>query len=232
VRRLLVCGAATLVAAAVLTAAALLWNGRGPDPATPPPILPTAAGAAPAGFAIPEGFLWAEARTASPLNQPGFRWTRADGVDLPPLVNPCGGPPPGTGGRVAARQVALVGPALWKAERLVVYRDAPAATRALAEHRTALRGCARHDEGDGTTTVWSTAPLALGEEALFVTGQRYRGATGVPGNHRGVLMRAGRSLLMYVDFGQRTTPARVSDVDTHIAHARVVAARIVTLPPG
>jgi hypothetical protein len=45
-------------------------------------------------------------------------------------------------------------------------------------------------------------------------------------------MRAGRSLLMYVDFGQRTTPARVSDVDTHIAHARVVAARIVTLPPG
>ena len=231
-RRVLVSGAAALVAAAVLTAAALLWNGRGPDPVTPPPIMPTAGGAAPAAFAIPEGFLWTEARTASPLDQPGFRWTRADGVDLPPLVNPCGGPPPGTGDRVAARQVALVGPTLWKAERLVVYRDPAAATRAFDEHRAALRGCARHDEGDGTVTVWTTAPLALGEDALFVTGQRYRGDAGVPGNHRGVLMRAGRAVLMYVDFGQRTAPARVSDVDSHVAHAREMATRIVTLPAG
>ena len=231
-RRELRYGAATLVAAAVLTAAALLWNGRGPGPLTPPPILPTAGAAPAAGFAIPEGLLWAEARTASPLDQPGFRWTRADGVDLPPLVNPCGGTPPGTADRVAARQVALVGPELWKAERVVVYRDAAAATRAFEAFRSALRGCAYHDEGDGTTTVWTTAPVAVGEEALFVTGQRYRGDAGVPGNHRGVLARAGRALLMYVDFGQRTAPARISEVDSHVAHAREVAARIVTQLPG
>ena len=229
-RRELGYGVATLVAAAVLTAAALLWNGRGPDPVTPPPILPTVNAAA--GFAIPEGLLWAESRTASPLNQPGFRWTRADGVDLPPLVNPCGGPPPGAEGRVAARQVALVGPELWKAERVVVYRDAAAATRAFEALRTALARCARHDEADGATTVWTTAPVAVGEEALFVSGQRYRDGTGVPGNHRGVLARAGRAVLMYVDFGQRTAPAQVSDVDLHVAHAREVAARVVTLSPG
>ena len=35
-RRELLYGAVTLVAAAVLTAAALLWNGRGPGPVTPP----------------------------------------------------------------------------------------------------------------------------------------------------------------------------------------------------
>jgi hypothetical protein len=105
VRRVLVSGAATLVAAAVLTAAALLWNGRGPDPVTPPPIMPTAGGAA-----------------------------------------------------------------------------------------------------------------------------RYRGDAGVPGNHRGVLMRAGRAVLMYVDFGQRTAPARVSDVDSHVAHAREIAAKLGTPP--
>jgi hypothetical protein len=37
---------------------------------------------------------------------------------------------------------------------------------------------------------------------------------------------------MYVDFGQRTAPAQVSDVDLHVAHAREVAARIVTRLPG
>jgi hypothetical protein len=192
-----------------------------PSPGT---VRPDAAG-------IPEGLLWSESRTASPLDQDGFRWVRSDRRDLPPLLDPCGGAPADAGEAVAVRQVALVGPELWKAERLLLYADPAAAARAFAGQREALARCARHEDA-GTTTLWSTAPVTAGDEALFVTGQRYRDGRGVPGNHRGVVVRAGRALVMYVDFGQRTRPAVPADVSSHVDHAREVADRVATrLPP-
>ncbi len=217
------------LATGFLVVGLLVWSGRS-EVVTPPAILPAPGavgrGPTPAGFGIPEGLLQFEARTASPLNQDGMRWTRTDDADLPPLISPCGSRTTGAHDAVAARQIALVGPTLWKAERLLVYADAAAAARAFDAQRAALARCARHDTGDGTSTVWSTEPIAVADEALFVTGQRYRREDGVPGNHRGVLIRQGRTIVMYVDFGQRTEPARLADVPSHVKDARAIAAKL------
>jgi len=104
----------------------------------------------------------------------------------------------------------------------LLFRD----VEAFDAQRAALARCARHETGDGTSTVWSTEPIAVADEALFVTGQRYRRGGGVPGNHRGVLMRKGRTIVMYVDFGQRTGPARLADVPSHVKDARAMAAKL------
>ncbi|HEX6681265.1 MAG TPA: hypothetical protein VF062_00605 [Candidatus Limnocylindrales bacterium] len=220
-------GAGLVVAAG----GAVLW-GLKPwaDKTVPPPPIVAGTGAAPISgqpaVTIPEGFLLTEARSAIPLNQEGFGWTRADNVNLPAQLDPCGEGPTGQSAIAGVRQLALVGPTLWKSERLTVYRDVAAATQAMATHREALQRCAHHDEGDGIRTEWSWQPLDLGEESFFVTGQRYRGAQGVPGNHRGVVMRQGRALLQYVDFGQRTAPATLDDVPSHRTDAATMAGKL------
>ncbi len=122
-----------------------------------------------------------------PRRREGVRWIRTDRLNLPPLVSPCGTILPSDAERVGGRQLALVGPTLWKLERLVVYCDAESAQRAMGERRTALEECARHNDGDGTATVWTWQSLQIGDEAMFVGSQRYRGAKAIPGSYRGVL---------------------------------------------
>jgi hypothetical protein len=233
VRRVVSAAAAAVIGAGLAVGAVLLLDG-GSAPVTPPPIHPPPGGAASTTSTVPAGLLWAESRTASPLNQDDVRWTSSDRIDLPPLVDPCGdGAAAGNGdGPLAVRQIALVGPGLWKAERLVLYADRPAATRAFRALTAALARCARHDEGEGTATIWTTGPAVAGEEALFVTGQRYRDDRGTPGSHRGVLMRQGRAVVMFVDFGQRTEPTRFADLSLHLDHARQVAARVAVRLPA
>jgi hypothetical protein len=225
-------------AAAVLgvagTAAALWWTvGPGGTPAAvePPPVLPTVSAAAPGGTPVPEGFLEFEARLGQPLDPADeVRWTRVEGTDLPPLLSPCGGALSSDADRTGGRQVALVGTRLWKLERLIVYRDEAAAVRAVVERRDALRTCARHQEGDGTVTEWRTEPLAIGAESFFVTGQRFRDDDGIPGNYRGVVMRQGRTVVMYVDFGQRTAHATLADVPTHVTSAAAMSTKLTARP--
>jgi hypothetical protein len=230
-RRVLVGAAAVLVGAGLAVAGVVLVGGGG-APVTPPPIRPSPGGSAPIAPTVPAGLLWAEARTASPLDQDDVRWTSSDRLDLPPLLDPCGDGAAAGGAPLAVRQIALEGPGLWKAERLVLYADRPAATRAFRALAGALARCARHDEGDGTTTAWTTGRAAAGEEALFVTGQRYRDGRGTPGSHRGVLARQGRAVVMFVDFGQRTEPTRFADLSLHLEHARLVAARVAVRLPA
>jgi hypothetical protein len=200
-------------------------------PIVPPPTLP--AGQPTRGkrhHVIPEGFLPEEERAKVPLSQPGVYWVRNDGADLPPLLSPCGGRLASDKTRVDGRQLVLVGPTLWKAGRLVVYRNAKAAKAAVNEIRRALRRCERHNLADGETTVWTSEALSIGDEALFVGGQQFRGANRVPGNFRGVLMRKGRAVQVYLDCGQATerpTPAtdetgqvEVRTMAQKLAHAR------------
>jgi hypothetical protein len=209
--------------------AAGLYLAARPDvpAAVPPPITPSAD--SPSEVEIPRGMLTADAKSARPVADQGLRWERAAGRDLPTLISPCGEPLPSEADRVAGRQVALVGPQLWKAERLVVYRDAAAARRALAERRDALDRCADHPdhpEADGVHTVWRWEPLRIGDEAMFVAGQRMRGEEGLPGHHRAVLAREGRTLAMFVDFGQARAIADRSEVTGYERDAATVVARI------
>lgn len=98
---------------------------------------------------------------ARPAEDPDVRYQRHDGVDLPVHLSPCRTPLAGDRDRVAARQVVVAPtnreqvdgrPRVWKAQRLVVSRDTPAARRSVAELRDALARCATHDEGGGVTT--------------------------------------------------------------------------------
>lgn len=220
------------VAAAIagLAAGAYLIFGRGDrNAAVVPPITATATGDADSGIVIPEGFLEHEDDAKRPLDQPEVRWERTDAPGLPPLLNPCG-TPGNDGERVAGRQVALVHPNLYKIERMVIYRDRAGAERAMAGYREALSRCAEHPEPDGTTTRWVWEPLDIGQEALFVAGQRYRGERGTHGHHRGVLMRQGRTIVLYLDFGQATAIADRSETINHERDARTMATKIATAP--
>jgi hypothetical protein len=216
---------------AALALALLVLAGCGDDEAAGPAVAAPirATGGEPATVLIPEGFLRTEALMRKPLNQPGVRWVRTDGPHLPPLASPCGGPLPSDRDRVGGRQVALLGVRGWKLERLIVYRDAQAARRALAERRAAMRRCRRHGEGGGIVTEWISRPLDIGDDAMFIGGQRFRGSAGVPGNYRGIVMREGRVVVMYVDFGPRKAHARLQDVALYVRHARTMARKATSL---
>ncbi|HEV2780275.1 MAG TPA: hypothetical protein VGX25_12860 [Actinophytocola sp.] len=219
--------AALIVAAGVYL---IIRPGRQETVAVHPPITPTATGTADAGITIPEGFLRGEELSRRPLDQPEVRWVRTDEPGLPSLLSPCGTQPGDEAGRAAGRQMALVAPTLYKIERMVIYRDESAAARAMDGYRDALTRCARHPEPDGATTVWIWEPLDIGDEALFLAGQRYEGDRGTHGHHRGVLTRKGRTVLMYVDFGQATTIADRSEVALYEQAARDMADKIASAP--
>jgi hypothetical protein len=200
-------------------------------PAALPPIAPSPdAPAAPAEppVSIPSGLLPIEARASQPPPDPEAHWESSDMPNLPPLASPCGGYLPSDADRVAARQVALVHPNLWKLVRLVVYRDAAAAERAMSERRDALVRCARHEEDDGAVTAWTSEPLAIGDEAMFVGSQRYRGDEPTHGHGRGVLMRQGRTLVTWMDFGQLDSPPLPAEVVQYQDEARILAEKLAS----
>jgi hypothetical protein len=224
-RAVLVAGAGVVVAG-LAVATYLVVRPADPLPeAVAPPIMPVTVGAA--EVSVPAGFLLADERSQFDVADQGMRWDKVEGLGLPPLVSPCGGALPSETDVVGARQVALVRPErLYKLERVVVYRDQTAAVRALAERRDALVRCADHPEPDGVHTVWRFEALDIGDEAMFVAGQRMRSTDGLPGHHRGVLMRQGRVLVMFVDFGQATTLAEPEEGKRYQQDAAVMADRL------
>src|SRR3989442_4567020 len=176
------------------------------DTAALPPIMPTAdapyASAEPP-FRIPAAFTASDdARARIPLSQPEVHWVFADGPNLPPLVSPCGGYLPSDGARVGAHQLALVSPTAVKLRRVGLYRDVDSARQAMSELRSALEQCCHPDDGNGIATVSTWQPLQIGDDAMAVGSQRYRGSESLPGHQRGVVMRQGRTLGTYFDSGQ------------------------------
>jgi hypothetical protein len=113
---------------------------------------------------------------------------------------------------VGAHQLALDSPHTIKLRRVVVYRDVESARQANSERRSALQRCAHHEDGNGIATVWIWQPLQIGDEAMAVGAQRYRGANTLPGHQRGVVMRQGRTLVIYFDFGQSRNPPTFSEI--------------------
>jgi hypothetical protein len=209
-------------------------NQNTSDAAALPPIMPTAdapyASAEPQ-FQIPKAFTAADdARAQIPLSQPEVHWVFADGPNLPPLVSPCGGYLPSDGARVGAHQLALVSPLTWKLGRMVVYRDVESARQAMSERRSALQQCARHDDGNGITTVWISQPLVMGDEAMSAGSQRYRGPTALPGHQRGVVVRQGRTLVTYFDSGQSRVPPTFDEIGSYATVARPVVTLLASAP--
>jgi hypothetical protein len=199
-----------------------------------PPIMPTAdapyASAEPK-FQIPATFTAADdARARIPLSQPEVHWVFADGPNLPPLVSPCGGYLPSDGARVGAHQLALDSPHTIKLRRVVVYRDVDSARQAMSERRSALQDCAHHDDGNGIATTWIWQSLQIGDEAMAVGSQRYRGATSIPGHQRGVVMRQGRTLVTYFDSGQSSIPPTIAEIGPYANVAKPVAIELAAAP--
>jgi hypothetical protein len=223
---------AVAAGAAVIGVSALfvvlgIRNQQADDAAVLPPIMPTAdapyATSEPP-FRIPATFTAADdARAQIPLSQPEVHWVFADGPNFPPLVSPCGGYLPSDGARVGAHQLALVSPLTVKLRRVVLYRDVAAASQAMEERRSALQQCARHDDGNGIATVWIWQPLQIGDEALAVGSQRYRGSNSLPGHQRGVVMRKGRTLVTYFDSGQSRIPPTIDEIGPYANVAKPVA---------
>ena len=223
------------VAAAVIGVSALfivlgIRNQQAADAAVLPPIMPTAdapyASSEPQ-FRVPASFTAEDDKRAQiPLSQSEVHWVFADGPNLPPLVSPCGGYLPSDGARVGAHQLALDSPHTIKLRRVVVYRDVDSARQAMSERRSALQDCAHHDDGNGITTAWIWQPLQIGDEAMAVGSQRYRGTKSVPGHQRGVVMRQGRTLVTYFDTGQSTIPPTIAEIGPYANVAKPVAAEL------
>jgi len=209
-------------------------NQKPSEHATLPPIMPTAGApyaSAEPQFHIPASFTAADdARAAIPLSQPEVHWVFADGPNFPPLVSPCGGYLPSDGARVGAHQLALVSPMTVKLRRVVLYRDVASARQAMEERRSALQQCARHEDGAAFATVWIWQPLQIGDEAMAVGSQRYRGSNSLPGHQRGVVMRQGRTLVTYFDSGQSRVPPTIAEVEHYATVARPVAAQLASAP--
>ena len=209
-------------------------NQQAADAAVLPPIMPTAA--APYASSEPQFHIPAavtasdDARSKIVLTQPEVHWVFANGPNLPPLVSPCGGYLPSDGARVGGHQLALVSPTLWKLSRMVVYRDVNAAKQAMAERRDAVQQCAHHDDGNGVATVWIWQQLQIGDEAMAIGSQRYRGSTVLPGHQRGVVMRQGRTLVMFVDYGQSRTPVTFTEIGGYASVAKPFATTLCSAP--
>lgn len=223
---------AVVVGVSALFIVLQIRNQEAADAAVLPPIMPTAA--APYASSEPQFHIPAavtasdDARSKIVLTQPEVHWVFADGPNLPPLVSPCGGYLPSDGARVGGHQLALVSPTLWKLSRMVVYRDVNAARQAMAERRDAVQRCAHHDDGNGVATVWIWQPLQIGDEAMAVGSQRYRGSTALPGHQRGVVMRQGRTLVMFVDYGQSGTPVTFSEISGYAGVAKPFATTLAS----
>ena len=207
-------------------------NHEASDAPLLPPIMPTADApdeSAEPQFQIPAAVTASDdARSKIVLTQPEVHWVFADGPNLPPLVSPCGGYLPSDGARVGGHQLALASPTVWKLSRMVVYRDVNAAQQAMAERRSAVQHCAIHDDGNGVATVWIWQPLQIGDEAMAIGSQRYRGTIALPGHQRGVVMRQGRTLVMFVDYGQSRAPVTVSEISGYASVAKPFATTLAS----
>ncbi len=233
-----VAAAAAIAALAIgVTALFIILGIRNPAPSeatTLPPIMPAADAPHASGepqFQVPAAITADDdVRATIRLTQPEVHWVFADGPNFPPLVSPCGGYLPSDGARVGGHQLALVSPGGWKLTRTVVYSDVGSARQAMSERRGSLQQCAHHDDGNGITTVWIWQPLQIGDEAIAVGGQRYRGSNTLPVHQRGVVMRQGRTLVTYFDYGQSGTPPTFAEVEPYVTKARTMAVTLASAP--
>ncbi|MEV7011079.1 hypothetical protein [Streptosporangium sp. NPDC051022] len=166
------------------------------------------AGTAAAAPGIPRGFLLYEKAAAVKDDDPQTSWRVSDSPRSPFAVDPCGRGAVGKAGRTAVRTVTFTGvPDFMKVEQVLLYGSRADAGRAMTQLRGGLSACrSRKDSASGYR--YTSAPVTgLGDDALRVSGQVYYGGKAGVGGERGVVVRRGNAVLIYLRAGEYGRPA-------------------------
>ena len=192
----------------------------------PPPVLAASTTPEPKPL-IPERFLRLEEIATTPLSQAGVHWVRNDSANLPPALDPCADGHSSGYPAVAGRQLVLVAATLWKLGRLTVYQDTATAVRFTSDLRAELERCSQVKLDGDRTMVWETKTLDIGgDEAFFVGGQQYVGLLAANVHYRGVVLRQGRAVQMFLDYGQSTIPPTPEEVAAYQQESSTLVAEL------
>ncbi|MBN6052179.1 hypothetical protein JYK22_09565, partial [Nonomuraea sp. RK-328] len=156
-----------------------------------------------AAVSIPNGFLLYEKAASVKDDDPETSWSVSGKKTAPLVVAPCERPKLGRSGRTAAKTVVYTAvPDYSKSEQVVLYASEAAARKAMTDLRAAATTCRT------AGYRYAVAPLALGDEAVTVSGQSYQGGKPAIGGERAVVARRANALVLYTRAGEWGKPAK------------------------
>ncbi|GGS72253.1 hypothetical protein ACFFV7_19335 [Nonomuraea spiralis] len=176
-----------------------------------------------ASLAVPGNFLLYEKAAAKKDPNPEHSWNVSGKKTAQLVVDPCQKARLGLAGRTAARTIVYTAvPDYSKSEQVILYSSPEAAAKAVGELRTAVRTC-------GTAGYrYSQAKVALGDEAVLVTGQAYDHGKPAVGGERAVVARRANALILYTVAGEWGKPAK-ADFSRQRKDAGTMLAKICEL---
>ncbi|MEV0200579.1 hypothetical protein [Nonomuraea sp. NPDC050691] len=173
-----------------------------------------------AAVSIPHGFLLYEKAAAVKDDNPETSWSVSGRKTAPLVVDPCERPKLGQAGRTAARTIVYTAvPDYSKSEQVVLYASEAAARKAMNDLRAAATACRT------SGYRYAVASLALGDEAVTVSGQSYQGGKPAIGGERAVVARRANALLLYTRAGEWSKPAK-ADYREQVKDARRMLAKV------
>ncbi|NUW37158.1 hypothetical protein HTZ77_38010 [Nonomuraea sp. SMC257] len=139
------------------------------------------------------------------------------------MVDPCERPRLGQAGRTAAKTIVYTAvPDYSKSEQVVLYASEAAARKAMTDLRAAATACRTGGYR------YAVAPLALGDEAVTLSGQSYQGGKPAIGGERAVVVRRADALILYTRAGEWGKPAK-TDYREQVKDARRMLGKICTV---
>ncbi|WP_346114115.1 hypothetical protein [Nonomuraea maheshkhaliensis] len=176
-----------------------------------------------AAVAVPNNFLLYEKAAAKKDANPETSWSASGKRTARLVVNPCQKSGLGQRGRTSARTLSYTAvPDYAKSEQVVLYRSAAAAGQALRDLRAAVKSC-------GTSGYrYSSAPIALGDAGLSVTGQAYQSGKPAIGGDRAIVTRRANALILYTVSGEWGKPVK-ADFRQQTKDAKRMLAKICAI---
>ncbi|MET8003830.1 hypothetical protein [Nonomuraea glycinis] len=166
-------------------------------------LLLSAALAVSATVGIPNGFMLYDKAAAKKDDNPEHSWRVNAKKNAKLVLNPCDKAKLAQPGRQAARTLVYTAvPDYSKSEQVILYSSRSAAKKALGDLHRAVRACG------SSGYRYSSSAVRLGDGALAVTGQAYRGRKVAIGGERGLVTRRGNALLIYTVGGEWSKPAK------------------------
>ncbi|MFC0864010.1 hypothetical protein ACFHYQ_17065 [Sphaerimonospora cavernae] len=174
---------------------------------------------------IPKGFLLYEKEAAKHHNDDEARWEVSQKTGARFAVNLCDKATLSRSGRVAARTATYTAvPGYARAEQVILYASPRAAEKAMRDLRAAVARC-RSTRASGLTYRVTSAKAAIGDDALKITGQSYRGRKWAIGGERALVTRRANAVVVYNIGGETGKPAR-SDFTRQLRDARTMLGKI------